>query len=336
MGVRITKRTGVSPYAFHVSRAATRGLGRQLAQIILLLSWLVHGAAFAAPEILVVLSEDSTPYREVVDAIRQRLQRSVPPRISLATLSWRSFAAPTGQETRLIVAIGAKAAQTAAQARTSLPIVCALLPKRAFEIIQRRAMESGWSGPLTAIYLDQPVSRQFDLLQLVLPGRNRVGLIVGPEADSLLSEVSGVARARKLSVNIEHIDSGQDLPRALEKVLDQSDAMLMLPDPMVSNANSVHNLLLTSYRYQRPVIGFSPGYVRAGALAAVYSTPSQIGEQLGDLLVDVLVGRAALPAPAYPMRFEVSINYHVARSFGLRLEDETSIVRKLRQQGDAS
>jgi ABC-type uncharacterized transport system substrate-binding protein len=108
-----------------------------------------------------------------------------------------------------------------------------------------------------------------------------------------------------------------------------------LPDPLVFNKGTVQSLLLTTYRYQDPVIGFSQAYVKAGALAAVYSSPEQIGRQTGEALVRVLAGRALLlPLPEYPKYFSVSVNYQVARSLGLSVGDEALIYQKLKHMAD--
>lgn len=77
------------------------------------------------------------------------------------------------------------------------------------------------------------------------------------------------------------------------------------------------------------MMAFSPAYVRAGALLAVYSTPTQIGQQAGALARGVLLGQP-LGVPQYPLQFEISVNEHVARSLGLKL-DADQLAERLRR-----
>jgi ABC-type uncharacterized transport system substrate-binding protein len=95
---------------------------------------------------------------------------------------------------------------------------------------------------------------------------------------------------------------------------------LALADPAVFNSNSIQNLLLSTFRADVPMIGFSPSYVRAGAWLSLHVTPNQVGLQLALLVQEVLKG-GALPDHALESDdFEVSVNEHVGRSLNLRAD----------------
>ena len=66
--------------------------------------------------------------------------------------------------------------------------------------------------------------------------------------------------------------------------------------------------------------------VKAGALAALYSTPLQIGRQAAELLI---AHGTHLPLPATPSKFSIDINRSVADAFGLRLPEESDLFQKL-------
>ncbi|MES9968078.1 MAG: hypothetical protein ABW074_12490, partial [Sedimenticola sp.] len=64
----------------------------------------------------------------------------------------------------------------------------------------------------------------------------------------------------------------------------------------------------------------SAAYVKAGALAAVYSTPEDIGRQLAETIKEFLdSGGKRLPPPRFPSYFNISTNETVAKSLGLTL-----------------
>ncbi|MDO9189477.1 MAG: ABC transporter substrate binding protein, partial [Sulfurimicrobium sp.] len=119
-------------------------------------------------------------------------------------------------------------------------------------------------------------------------------------------------------------------------VLADSDVLLAVPDPLVFNKGTVQSLLLTTYRYQDPVIGFSHAYVKAGALASVHTMPEQVGRQAADVILRTLGSRPAwLPPPENPKYFSVSVNYQVARSLGLSIGDETVLLQKLKRASES-
>ena len=136
------------------------------------------------------------------------------------------------------------------------------------------------------------------------------------------------AERRRLVLSQESIAAGTEVVPALRRLLPNVDVLLLLPDALVVNLNNVQQVLLTTYRYRVPVIGFSPGLVKAGAVVAVYSTPAQIGRQGGALASQWLDGED-LPAPQHCNEFSVDINRHVARSLELSLPDTEEIAKRL-------
>jgi ABC-type uncharacterized transport system substrate-binding protein len=131
-------------------------------------------------------------------------------------------------------------------------------------------------------------------------------------------------------LDIEQIDSSQALLRALNKVLEDNDVLLSVADPVVFNNQTIHHLLLSTYRHGVPVLGLSRAYVEAGALLAVYSTPEQIGMHISDVLLKLSsTGQWTLPAPQSPRYFSVTVNRRVASALELVLPDEAELLRKL-------
>jgi len=97
----------------------------------------------------------------------------------------------------------------------------------------------------------------------------------------------------------------------------------------VFNSETAANILMAAYRRQVPLVGFSPAYVKAGALLALYSTPAQVGTRGGDVLRQNLAGRS-LPPPQWSREFTVKVNQDVARSLGFAL-DEARLGEQLRE-----
>jgi ABC-type uncharacterized transport system substrate-binding protein len=97
------------------------------------------------------------------------------------------------------------------------------------------------------------------------------------------------------------------LLNALRRLLSNSNVILAVPDAQIYNRNNISSILLTSYRQQVPLFGFSASYVKAGALAAVYSTPAQISQQVAEIISN-LSSASSLPAPQYPRYFSVNTN----------------------------
>jgi len=127
------------------------------------------------------------------------------------------------------------------------------------------------------------------------------------------------------------VNSPEQIYPALKEVLESADVLLALPDSMIYSSSNLQNILLASYRARVPLVAFSPAYVKAGALMAVYTTPAQVADQASDVVRGWLAGRGLPPAQS-PKEFSVVINAHVANSLGLRLDEAEKIADDLRRE----
>jgi len=182
----------------------------------------------------------------------------------------------------------------------------------------------------SAVFIDQPASRQLALVRLALPSTKRLAIVYSEASRPLIEAVEVAARSTGMIIEAAVVDDEQPLYNALRSVLSDESALLTVPDTSVYNNFTIQNVLLTAYRERTPVIGFSPAYVRAGAVVAVYSTPEQVGDQVADATIRVLEGNP-LPPPAFPAAFSVSTNPHVARSLSLTLPDPAQLETQLRR-----
>jgi ABC-type uncharacterized transport system substrate-binding protein len=294
---------------------------------------LFSGAGLAARGQVWVVTSGQEPHEAAVRSLRAELLVNAATAPEIRVVDTAGFKAQAGgldlKTTQLIVTIGAVAAREVNEANPRQPVLYTLLPRQTYQQLTRADPRD------SAIYLDQPIGRQLDLLRAALPRATRAGVVAGPTSASLAGELRAMAKARGLQVVSRDIGKPEELLGALNRVLEESDVLLSLPDPMVFNPHTTHHLLLTTYRHGIPVLGLSRAYVEAGALLAVYSTPGQIGQQIAEVLVRLdYRGAATLPAAQPPRYFSVAVNRRVAAALGLAVPDETQLLRKLRANGD--
>ncbi len=295
------------------------------AMAIMALAWM---AVARAASVGVVLSDDSVAYRETAEAVRSELRRGpgTPPAVAILPLSALATAA-TG-DWQVAVAVGTLATEALARHDSRLPVLGTLLPRASFERIRAESGRSRDPGRFSALFIDQPLGRQLDLIRFALPGAVRVGLLLGPASATLQDALRSAAAERRLRVVVQRANEAKDIYPALQKLLDEVDVLLALPDPIVYNSATVPHVLLATYRQRVPLVGFSGAYTRAGAVLALHSTPEQIGRQAAELLRSGLA-TGQMPAPQYPRQFVVSTNPHVARSLEIVIEDADSLQRKV-------
>ena len=152
--------------------------------------------------------------------------------------------------------------------------------------------------------------------------------ITSRESADLGHRLVASARDRRLRPVLEQLNEESELYPTLQRVLAEPAVLVAVPDATLFNNRTISNILLTAYHLRSPVIGFSPAYVKAGALFALYSTPAQIGQQAGETARAGLAS-GSLPPPAAPRHFRVGINRYVARSMGINLDDAATLQERL-------
>lgn len=289
------------------------------------------GAAGPPRVVGIVTGEEGGAYAEMAVAIESGLVAAS------SGLSVIRVPVPAGRDgalqargADLIVAVGSRAARAALATEHGLPVIATLIPHGAFERLVREHPGPAAGRRITAVFMDQPLRRQLDLVRRALPGRQRIGVVLGPDSEQQGPMLADLAADYGFRLALERIRSGPELMPALQRVLQESDVLLAVPDPLVFSSETVQSVLLTSYRHRTPMVGFSPSYVKAGALLAVSSSPGQLASQVTEILLRMEKGEA-LPPPQYPRYFSVHANGHVARSLGLRLEPEEALEQWLKR-----
>ncbi len=303
-----------------------------------LLAFSSLGAHAGILHVTLIPSRDNGAYQHVIDAIVARIDEQSQHTIVLKTISLDDFkqhSIKIDQTSDLLIPIGIRATGSVIRQAGNSPILATLVPRSSFKAsLKKRAAEIPSPPPrnISAILLDQPISRQLNLTRLLLGNVKRIGIPLGPDSQSLHHEIERTTQQLKLSVEIENIDSAKNLMHQLSRLLDRSDVLLALPDPTIFNRRSVRYILLSTYRKRIPVIGFSQSYVKAGALAATYSSPEQIGKQTAEVIIALQKKPArGFPAAEQPKYFSVVINKQVARSFGYTDLSAEQLARQISQ-----
>ncbi|UTW11377.1 ABC transporter substrate-binding protein [Marinobacterium rhizophilum] len=226
----------------------------------------------------------------------------------------------------LNIAIGARACEQLLQHGGTADLICTFIPRTTFESLVE--LYSNGKRRLSAVYLDQPLQRQLHLARLLVPDAKSIGTMFGPFSAASRQRFDTAAGEQQLTPISITLDESDNPIERLKPLIQQSDVFLALPDRATFNRTTAKWLLYITLQQKVPVIGFSKTYVEAGALAAVYSTPAQIGRQTGELLRELDLS-APLPPPTYPKYFNVSNNPIVARTLNLSAPDNEALRQQL-------
>lgn len=295
------------------SRCGLLGLG---------LALLLHCMpAWAAPDVILLLSDSGGFYQEAASALQAELEQAGI-EVAQQGLEQRGELRAGGW----VVALGVAALQRALAERSATPVLSVLVPRASY-----LKLAADKTRPVTALYLDQPLERMAALQRLALPDSRRMGVLLGPLLRGLHPELGRAAASQQLDLHYREIAASTDVFRALTELTEVVDVLWLLPEPLVVSRNNLQSLFLQSYRQRSPVLAYSSGLVEAGALLGLYATPEQLGREAGQWLKSLLFAEARRPPPPprYPVSFSVAVNTSVARSLNLNVPPADELTRRL-------
>lgn len=302
-------------------RTHARHLTACLAALCLVIA---TGQARAEAEIQVVVGTRALPHNEFVAGFERGLVAAEAG--TRHTIRVSTDVNPHGAAA--IVAAGADALRSVSATNPSVPVVYGLVPRAL--VPTSDDVKAAPQGPRAAVVLDQPYDRRMALIRAVLPRARRIAVLYGPSSRLERSAVEAAVADRGLHLVQQTVLDADELHDALSRVLRDADVLLALPDPLVYGAGVVKSVLLETYRQRVPVFAYSSAWVTAGALAAIYSAPGDLGQQTASVTLKLLHEPASAQIAIHaPAEFRIDINEQVARSLDIAVPDRARIRERI-------
>lgn len=261
----------------------------------------------------IVVADDSDATKRIIESLQKRLPGASVLNETSALSKRRGLS---------YIAVGPVALRYLLTKEVEGPIISAFTSSQAYRSILDAAPKH--IGGLTAIYAEPSPADQMRLIAAIYKHRVNVAVLLSERTAYLAPMLRSAAAVASLDLMIEHVGNEENLNHALNQI-SRASAILAIPDTGIYSPESIRNVLITSYRHNQAVVGFSAGLVKAGALATCYSSIDDIVAQIVEIF-DELAATGRLPVPQYPKYFSTVINESVARSLDLIVDDE---VKKL-------
>lgn len=182
----------------------------------------------------------------------------------------------------------------------------------------------------SALYLEPPLKRQIALARKIMGEDRPLGVLVQDKAHWKNAGLSSVPLQPSL-VTPYFVDQYDNLNRALLDLLKSNHALIGTYDTELYSSTNIKNILITAYRQNKPLIGPSSAYIKAGALATTYSDIDDVSRRLCEVLLTGIKEKV-WPEADYNPYFKVRYNQQVGRSLNLLLPDASELAEQLAQE----
>ncbi len=272
---------------------------------------------------VIVKSSDAEPYAQAEAALKERLEahqetvRSVLAR----DVSEKGIDAGIGRADA-VVAVGTPAARWL---QTQLPpnyklAYCMVNGAVEAGLLQGRA---AW-GVTTEV----PLSDQIKLIGAALPKARVVGALYRSDQPEGKASIQGLSDAMPPGWRVEAVAVNEhpSVAAAIDALTRKNvDVIWTAAEQKIYDTATVRSLLLAGLRSKTPVWGFSPAFVRAGALVGVGVSPRDQGAQAADIVKQLLADPRAAKGKAYPpAEVQIAVNLIVAAQLGIEVPEEVT------------
>jgi putative ABC transport system substrate-binding protein len=287
------------------------------------------GGGPEGPRIVILTSSRAVPYEEAVAGFQQvLLQHGVQARFAVYSLEEE-----TARITRvlqdvkqggvaLVLTLGTAAMQRARQDITTVPIITGLVVS---------ADDFKGAANVSGVTLEFPVTLQLQWLRRFLPTAKTSGVIYNSkENQRKIEAASRVAQELGLTLESQYVLGARELPTALETLAKKIDVLWGMVDDLVLTPQTAKPFLLFSFQNRIPFVGLSTAWVKAGALYALDWDYTDLGQQCGEMALQVLRGTpmSAL-RPEAPRKVVYTLNQKTARH--MKVEITETLVRGARE-----
>jgi len=296
--------------------------------ILLALLFLVVQSPLAYSDwsVAVVVPQQKYPYSAVANAIEKAFQQS-PNVIQTDVLPLSKSLSPERlKKYDLLIPLGYQASKQLMAHNPTQPVISSFVTRGAINAL----LDHTHHDRLQAIHIEQPTKRILKLLQELPFKANKIGAINSHLTKTTYEELALQAREFDIQVTHQQLSAEQNPIKQISRIMEHSEAFLVLPGKAEFNRRIAKWVLYLSYRYKLPVIAYSKKYADAGALISLFSTPKQLGRQTGELAIATLSGSTATKTIHAPKYFSLEINDTVRRSLDLPPLDRNQLLQRIR------
>jgi putative ABC transport system substrate-binding protein len=291
--------------------------------IFIFIPWILfHNTycAYAEKTAVVIKSQNLSAYNEVVKGFQDEcIQKNITIKSiydlkGKMKIGHKTVRKIMKEKPDIILTIGVLATTIAKEKVKDVPIVfCMVINHERFQLAGANI-----SGIATEIAIEE----QMQGFQTILDQLKDLGVIYDPSKTGNIIE-NAETKIKDLGINLVkyEIKSSKMVSEALENLIGKIDALWLLPDSTVITRKSFDLIKFTTLENKIPLLCTSDVFVKAGALAAVFSDYKYVGRQAAQLAGEILERPSSGSLGIVnPDSFKLAINTDTAEKLGLKLD----------------
>lgn len=277
--------------------------------------------SYSQESILAVLSNNGKIYNDFYSVLKNKTDDD----ISISKVTTPDVSDEILAAHDIIVTVGYSAAKKISERKPNATVIYSLIPENN-HLYSNLACEN---NRCYYIYINQPVSRYIKLFNILFPQPRTLVLATVKTDTKVSQQLKNATRKLDISYKELYIPANNNIARVFTEKLSHGDVLLALPDAAIYNSNNAKSILLSTYHKDIPIIAYSSAFVKAGAVAGLYSSIDHVANTTAKTVNKIISNGQQKNKEYYPDEFTVDINLAVANSLDIRVESENVIKSKI-------
>lgn len=278
--------------------------------------------AYSQESILAVMSGDNKIYKDFYSRFKTELHDN----INIVEVGVSNVNNEVLNSHNFIITVGYRAAKNISEYKPKSTVIYSLIPDNE----KTHSSLSCKNNNCYYIYINQPVIRYTKLFKILFP-QDRVMVLATTKVNTKIIQQIQIS-SKNIGVTYKELQIQQDsnIARTFTNILSKDDVLLALPNTAIYNSNNAKSILLSTYHKDVPIIAYSKAFVKAGAIAGLYSSIDHIADKTAKIVNRIIKGGHQKQKGYYPDDFTIEINSAVANSLNINIDSESVIKRKLK------
>jgi len=246
---------------------------------------------------------------------------------NLKSMSQRFY----NENANVMIGIATPAAQSLANTTSKTPIVMGAISDPVGAGLVKNLNHPG--GNITGVMHRQPIAKQLELIQKLMPGIKTIGILHTSSDDSSAAEVKEFTElAKRAGITLKEytITSTNDIAQVSATMASAVQAIYIPNDNTV--ASGFQTVLKNADQNKIPVFPSTSDMTKQGGLATVSVSQFELGKMTGKMTAQILKGKDPAQMPVeYPTNGVTYLNLKQAKLLGIQVPD--TLINKAKQQG---
>lgn len=175
---------------------------------------------------------------------------------------------------------------------------------------------------LSGVTLDVSVKDKMELIRLIQPNLQRVGIVYSKTSTKIVSNLTQKLKELDIALDSQFIDSPERVPEIFPGLVENVDIFLMTLDETIYKPSVLKYLAENAKKY--PICGLTSRYVKLGMLCCVSTEYFSQGQEAVDLFLELEDNFQ--PVVRAPRMVKLYVNEDTADKLGITIPHSSKIL----------